>query len=211
MIPLLPEPIESYLNGLLPPRDPLLARMEASAKARKIPIVGPLVAMAMAQLVRTIGAHTVFEMGSAIGYSTIWLARAVGPGGRVYYTDTSQEHADEALGYFQEAGVADRVTVLTGNAIFLIKEAPGPFDVVFNDIDKDGYPAAFEAALPKLRPGGLLLTDNVLWSGKVAEHDGDDWTEAIKTYNRLLYGTPGLSTFIIPLRDGLAVTLKQAP
>ncbi len=203
-------PIDDYLYSLLPPRDPVLAEMEAAAAARNIPIVGPAVARVLQQLAMTIQARTVFELGSAIGYSTIWWARAVGENGRVFYTDGDRAKAAEARGYFQRAGVADRITILTGDALELLSEYKDEFDIIFNDVDKEDYPKVLRAAPARLRRGGLFITDNVLWSGRVTENNAtQESTRAIQEFNRQLYNSPDFFTTILPLRDGVAVALKK--
>jgi caffeoyl-CoA O-methyltransferase len=203
------EPVEDYLYSLLPPRDEVLAEMEEQAIKRKIPIVGPAVARVLHQLALMIGAKTVFEMGSAIGYSTIWWARAVGEGGLVFYTDGDRKNADEARGYFERAGDASRINVTTGDALELLSESKQEFDIIFNDVDKEDYPRVLRLALPRLRKGGLFVTDNVLWSGKIANQNPDKTTKAILEFNRLLYSSPDLFTTILPIRDGLAVAVKR--
>lgn len=202
-------PVEDYLYSMLPPRDEVLMQMEAEAAKRKIPIVGPAVARILHQLALMIGAKTVFEMGSAIGYSTIWWARAVGEGGLVFYTDGDRKNSDEARGYFERAGVASRIKIMTGDALELLSEHKQEFDIIFNDVDKEDYPRVFRLALPRLRKGGLFVTDNVLWSGKVAQKNPDQITKAILEFNRLLYGSPDLFTTILPIRDGVAVAIKR--
>jgi predicted O-methyltransferase YrrM len=201
--------VEDYLYSILPPSDEVLAEIEAEAAKRKIPIVGPAVARILHQLAVMIGAKSVFEMGSAIGYSTIWWARAVGEGGRVTYTDGNPKNAAEARGYFQRAGVSGRITVKTGDALELLSEQKQEFDIIFNDVDKDDYPRVFRLVAPHLRKGGLFVTDNVLWSGKVAQKNPDKTTKAILEFNRLLYGSPDFFTTILPIRDGVAVAMKK--
>ncbi|HUE53679.1 MAG TPA: O-methyltransferase [Terriglobales bacterium] len=201
--------VEDYLYSMLPPRDEVLAEIEAEAAKRKIPIVGPAVARILHQLALMIGAKTIFEMGSAVGYSTIWWARAVGEGGRVIYTDGNPKNATEARGYFQRAGVSDRITIKTGDALELLSEQKQEFDIIFNDVDKDDYPRVFRLILPRLRKGGLFVTDNVLWSGKVVQKNPDKTTKAIVEFNRLLYGSPEFFTTILPIRDGVAVAVKR--
>lgn len=202
-------PVEDYLYSLLPPRDSVLSEMEDKAAERNIPIVGPAVGRILHQLAAISGAKTVFEMGSAIGYSTIWWARAIGNDGEVFYTDGDRKNADEARGYFDRAGVADRITIKTGDALELLSEQTRQFDVVFCDIDKEDYPRALRVALPKIRKGGLFVADNVLWSGKVAEASTSEAsTQAILEFNRLLYASPDLYTTVLPVRDGVAVALK---
>ena len=204
------EPVETYLYSLLPPRDEVLTEMEAAAAKRNIPIVGPAVGRILHQLALVAGAKTVFEMGSAIGYSTIWWARAVGDSGRVFYTDGDRKNADEARGYFDRAGVASRITIHVGDALELLSEQKQQFDIIFCDLDKEDYPRAFRLALPRLRKGGLLVADNVLWSGKVTEKNpAEGSTKAIVEFNRLLYGSAELFTTILPIRDGIAVAVRK--
>jgi predicted O-methyltransferase YrrM len=204
------DPVEDYLYSLLPPRDQVLSEMEAEAAKRDVPIVGPAVGRILHQLALMTGAKTVFEMGSAIGYSTIWWARAVGKSGRVFYTDGDRKNADQARKYFERAGVADRIHVAVGDALELLSEHKQEFDIIFNDVDKEDYPRVFRIALPRLRKGGLFVTDNVLWSGKVAQKNpADASTTAILEFNRLLYNSPDLFTTILPVRDGVAVAMKR--
>ena len=211
MIPITDEKVEKYLYAVLPERDEVLREMEKQAEARDIPIVGPAVGRLFFQLARIARAKTVFELGSAIGYSTIWWARAVGPQGRVVYTDMSEKNANEARGYFKRAGVADRIDVRIGDALeTLTKEKPSSLDIIFNDVDKELYPRVFELAKARARNGGLFVTDNVLWSGKVTEpKSADAATKAIIEFNRLLYASPEFFTTIIPLRDGVAVAQRR--
>lgn len=203
------EPVEEYMYSLLPARDEVLAEMEAEAAKRDIPIVGPLVGRVLHQLALLHGAKTVFELGSAIGYSTIWWARAVGTNGKVIYTDGDRKKADEARGYFERAAVADRITVKVGDALELLSEQKQAFNIIFCDVDKEDYPRAFRLAVSHLREGGLLVADNVLWSGKVAQKNPDAATKAILEFNRLLYNSPELFSTILPIRDGVAVAVKK--
>ena len=202
--------VEDYIYSLLPPRDEVLTEIEAEAAKRDIPIVGPAVGRILYQLATMIGAKTVFELGSAIGYSTIWWARALGEGGRVVYTDGDRKKADEARRYFERAGVSKKITVKTGDALELLSEEKQEFDIIFNDVDKEDYPRVFKLAIPRLRKGGLFVTDNVLWSGKVAQKSPSEAsTKAILEFNRLLYSSPDLFTTILPIRDGVAVAIKK--
>lgn len=202
--------VENYFYSLLPARDPVLAEMEAAARQRDIPIVGPAVGRVLYQYAQLIGARRIFEMGSAIGYSTIWLARAGGPGATVYYSDGDPKNAREAEGYFERAGVRDRIQVLVGDSLQLIQQVEGEFDLIFNDVDKHQYPEVLRLAVPRLRRGGLFITDNVLWSGRVARavEPGDRNTPAIQEFNRRLYSSPELFVTLLPLRDGLTVCHK---
>ena len=202
--------VEDYLYSMLPPRDEVLTEIEARAAQRKIPIVGPAVGRVLYQLALMTNAKAVFELGSAIGYSTVWWARAVGEGGRVIYTDGDRKKADEARRYFARAGVAQQITLKTGDALELLSEEKQPFDIIFNDVDKEDYPRVFKLAVPRLRKGGLFVTDNVLWSGKVAQKNpSEPSTKAILEFNQLLYNSPDLFTTILPIRDGVAVAIKK--
>lgn len=203
------EAAERYMGGLLPARDAILQEMEREAEKRDIAIVGPQVARILFQYARIIGAKRVFEMGSAIGYSTLWWARAVGEGGQVFYTDGDKKNAAEARGYFDRAGVADRVHIEVGDALELLSEQKQEFDIIFNDVDKEDYPRVLHLAPSRLRRGGLFITDNVLWSGRVTQaNPAEESTRAIQEFNRKLYSMPDFFTTILPIRDGVAVAVK---
>ena len=147
-------------------------------------------------------------MGSAIGYSTIWAARAAGEGATVYYTDGDPANASQAEDFIRRAGVRKRVEMLTGDALELLDQTPGEFDIIFCDVEKHQYPAAFHKAVPRLRRGGLLLADNVLWYGRVTQPPEDDATRGIVEFNRLIYSSKELFPTILPVRDGFAVCEK---
>ena len=199
--------IESYIYGLLPPRDALLAEMEQQAERRNIPIVGPAAANLLAQLVRLSGARRIFELGSAIGYSTIWLARAAGPNAEVHYTDLSPANAEEARGYFERAGLAARIHIHVGDALGSLASVPGQFDLIFNDVDKTGYPAVLDAVPSRLKAGGLLVADNVLRRGEVI-NPTDASARAVVEFNRKLFSSGDFWSSIVPLRDGLSISLR---
>jgi predicted O-methyltransferase YrrM len=198
---------DRYLNSLLPGRDAVLRAMERYATRHNVPIVGPACGRVLYQLARLVGARHVFEMGSAIGYSTLWLARAAGPKGIVYYTDGDAANARRAEAYLKKAGVLGSVRILVGDALELLDATEGQFDLIFNDVDKRQYPEVFRRAVDRVRIGGLLVTDNVLWYGRAARpaKAADGETRSIQKFNRLIYRSPKLFTTIIPLRDGLAV------
>ena len=202
--------VDEYLYKMLPKRDEVLAEVEEYAAQNRIPIIGPAVARMLELFVHVSGATRIFEMGSAIGYSTIWLARAAGPKGKVVYTDGDPEKARRAKEYFRRAGVAKRIEIRVGNALELVKKAPGTFDLIFNDVDKHQYPDALHAALPKLRRGGLFITDNTLWSGKAARPAPPDdvETQGVQEFNRLVYASKKIYPVLIPLRDGVTVCQK---
>ncbi len=202
-------PVDDYLYSMLPKRDPVLAEMEDYAGVHSIPIVGPAVGRVLQQLATMIGAKTVFELGSAIGYSTIWWAQAVGEKGRVIYTDGDRKNAERARGYFGQAGVSNRIAIHTGDALEFLSEQKQEFDIIFNDVDKEDYPRVLRLVPPRLKKGGLFITDNVLWSGRVAAKNPDSTTQAIIEFNRNLYDSKDFYTTILPLRDGLAVAIKK--
>jgi len=200
--------VDQYMHQLLPVRDAIMREMEAKAAKRSIPIVGPAVGRFLYLLAAATQARRIFEMGSAIGYSTLWLARAVGEKGEVYYTDANPKNAMEAEGYFKRAGVSKRVHVMVGNSLDLIQQVKGQFDMVFNDVDKYWYPEVFKLAVPRIRRGGLFVTDNTLWSGRVARPRPDEWTRKIQEFNRLIYSSKVLFSAMLPIRDGVAVCWK---
>lgn len=205
------EDVDRYIYDLLPERDSVVNEIEAYAAENRIPIIGPAVARLLTLLVQVSGATRIFELGSAIGYSTIWLARAAGPKAKVFYTDGNLENARRAQEYFRKAGVAKRINVQVGDALELVKKTPGKFDLIFNDIDKHQYPDALRAALPKLKRGGLFVTDNTLWSGKAARplEPEDKYTRGVQEFNRLVYASKELFPVLIPLRDGVTVCRKS--
>jgi predicted O-methyltransferase YrrM len=202
--------VEQYLYALLPERDEVIREMEAYAEEHRVPIIGPAVARLLSLFAQVSGAKRIFEMGSAIGYSTIWLARAAGPKGKVFYTDGDSANAQRAREYFRRAGVAKRINVQVGDALELVKKTSGKFDLIFNDVDKHQYPDALRAAVPKLKRGGLFITDNTLWSGKAARPatPDDKTTLGVQEFNRLVYASKELYPVLIPLRDGVTVCRK---
>ncbi len=216
--------INEYLLEVIPERDEVLTEMEAHARENRFPIVGPLVGRVLHQLVLLTNPTRIFEMGSGFGYSAYWMAKALRqPEAGIICTDGSQENADRAAGYLARGGVADRIDYRVGNALEIIDETEGEFDIIYNDIDKDGYPEAFRKAIPRLRSGGLFITDNMLWLGRVVTYDTDadmqeldeeeQWvhntTVGVKELTRLLYNSPDVFTTIIPLRDGVSVAIKR--
>jgi predicted O-methyltransferase YrrM len=203
--------IEEYLRGLYDDADPVRLEMEALAKQRRFPIVGPLVGRHLELLARAIGARRIFELGSGYGYSALFFARAVGEGGDVHCTDLDAGNVALAQGFLTRADVWDRVTYHRAEALSALRRAGGTWDIVYNDIDKDGYPETVELAHERLRPGGLFISDNVLWSGRVlpGEDDGGAATRGVKEFTRRLLAHPGFLTAIDPTRDGVAVALKR--
>lgn len=209
------ERVERYLHRLHAPKDPVVRDMQSEGERRGFPIIGPLVGGLCEILARSVGARRVFEMGSGFGYSTWWFARAVGEDGEVVHTDGDAANTEAAREWLGRAGVADRVRFETGDALDILRRVRpsrrGPFDIVFIDVDKGDYPECWRLARERVRVGGLVIADNTLWQGKVA--DGrvrDEWTRAIRQYGRLATADEAFLTRIIPLRDGVAVSLRVA-
>ncbi len=201
--------VEKYLYDILPPRDAVLAEMEKAASREDIPIVGPAVARMFYLLAQISGAKRIFEMGSAIGYSTIWWALAAGPKAEIYYTDSDPKNANRAQEFFKRAGVEKRVRILMGDALAMLDRTRGSFDLIFIDVNKDQYPAALKKAVPRLKRGGLLVTDNTLWSGRVTRKADSAATRGVQEFNRLVYGMKNLFPVMIPLRDGVTICRKS--
>jgi caffeoyl-CoA O-methyltransferase len=201
--------VEKYLSSLLPERDAVLADIEKYAKERDIPIIGPDCGRLLWLMARLSGANRIFEMGSAIGYSAIWFARAAGPAAEIYCTDGDPANAELARKNFERAGVSKNIRFMTGEAVDLIDTTDGTFDIILIDVYKHQYPAALKKSLPRLKSGGLVITDNVLWSGRVTEPPKDDNTRGILEFNRTVFGSPELFSVIVPLRDGVAICRKS--
>jgi len=206
--------VETYMRSLMDRYDePVLLEMEAEGRERGFPIIGRLVGVTVELLARSIGARRVFELGSGFGYSAYWFARAVGPGGEVHGTDGDPANEAKAGGYLERAGLDGPLRWHVGDAVRNLAEVDGEFDVVYDDIDKEGYPDAWRAASERIRVGGLYICDNVLWSGSVADPEGDHGrdratTEAILEHNRLIAQDERYVSSIVPTRDGVMVALR---
>ena len=199
--------IDRYLERWAASDDPIVVEMERLAAERGFPIVGPQVGRLLLTLARSIDAKQVLELGSGFGYSAWWFATAVGPEGRVILTEGSRDNADLALGFLERAGLSGRVEIRVGDGLEIAREYDGPFDIVFNDIDKHDYPRALPVAVERLRPGGLFVTDNMLWKGRVLDDPATDAsTRGVQELTRALYAMPTLDTTILPIRDGVAVS-----
>ncbi len=200
--------INEYLIHLIPGRDDVLAEMERYGEAKSFPLIGPLCGMFLLQMALITKAKYIFEMGSGFGYSAIWFARGLPADGKVICTDGDPANRERALEYFKQAGVAEKIEFHVGNAQEIIQQFDGPFDIIFNDIDKQDYYQVIDLAIPRLRKGGILITDNALWDGKVVAPPDDIYTEGVQRYNKLIFNQQHLLTTIIPLRDGLAMSVK---
>ena len=199
--------IEKYMHGLLPPRDEVLVEMEAYAAEHNIPIIGPAVARFLSALVLMTKTKRIFELGSAIGYSTIWLARAAGPEAEVHYSDGSPANAERARAYFERAGVASRIHIHVGDALDALAATPGTFDMIFNDVDKDGYPAVLNAVPGRIHQGGLFVTDNTLWHERVLNPQ-EATARAVCLFNQRLFESLDFYATQLPIRDGVSVGVR---
>ncbi len=201
--------IEEYMASLQARHDePVLVEMERVGRERDFPIVGRNVGATLEVLARSIGARRAMELGSGFGYSAYWFARAVGPGGEVHCTDGDPANAAAAEDYLSRAGLWDRVTYHVGDAVEQMATVEGDFDIVYDDIDKHGYPAAWRAGRDRIRVGGLYICDNVLWSGRILEPNPDRNTAAILEHNRLIAKDDDFVSTIVPTRDGVFVALR---
>ena len=199
---------DRYLLSLLSPPDGVMARMEQYALSNHFPFIGPLAGNLLGILARTIEARRVFELGSGFGYSAIQFARNMPPDGKVICTDGDDENRMRAEKFFEEAGLTSKLEFHSGDAVTILNRFDGPFDIILMDIDKEGYPDGFRAAWPKLRIGGLFIADNLLWHGTVLSEDDQPSTRGIREFTKLIYTTPGAMTSVLPLRDGVSVTVK---
>ncbi|MGB7293797.1 MAG: O-methyltransferase [Thermodesulfobacteriota bacterium] len=200
--------IEEYLKSLSPADDNILREMEELGKERDFPIVGPLVGKLLLQLALAIGAERIFEMGSGFGYSAYWFARALHDSGTLFFTEFSNNNARLALNFFKRAKIDNRIRIHVGDSLSILDTIPGDFDIIFNDIDKERYPLVVEKAYNRLRKGGLLIADNLLWFGRVLRDDDSSSTKGVKEFTRLLLSEKGFLTTIIPIRDGISISLK---
>jgi predicted O-methyltransferase YrrM len=202
------EPVRKYLYGLGRVDHPVLREMQAYGESRNFPIVNCEVGRVLYQLTVLSRARRVFELGSGFGYSTLWFALALPPGGLVHHTDGDPENTRRARAYFKKAGLLKKVRFHTGDALESLAKTPGSFDIYYCDIDKDGYPDAYRAVSKRARPGNLVLTDNLLWSGRVAQPDPDKTTRAILKYTRLFWKDRRFASSMLPIRDGVGFHLR---
>lgn len=208
----LPAALNTYLDSLVPPRHPELVAMEAEATRTSFPIIGPASGQLCYLLTRLVQARSVFELGSGFGYSTAWFAQAVleNGGGTVHHTVWDQGLSNRARAHLAALGLSELVQYRVGEAVAALRETAGPFDVIFNDIDKAGYPASLPIIRDRLRPGGLLITDNLLWQGRILDvRNQEADTAAIREYTRLVTTDPGWTAMVIPIRDGVLVARRN--
>ncbi len=201
-----------YITGLLPARHPILIEMEERAEKDGFPIVGAASGQFCYMIAKMIGARSVFELGSGYGYSTAWFARAVreNGGGKVHHVVWHEDLSKDAQSYLDRLGYGDMVEYHFGEAVAYLKDQTGTFDLIFNDIDKEGYPGSIPLIKERLNPGGVLIVDNILWSGRVFDsEDQSDATVAIRKTAQIVFDDPEFAASIVPLRDGLLVARYQ--
>jgi predicted O-methyltransferase YrrM len=208
---LLAPAVRDYLDALVPERPPEVQEMEAYAREKDFPIIGPACGHLCYQIARMIGARRVFELGSGYGYSTAFFARAVqeNGGGVVHHVVWDEDLSARARRSLSTLGYDGIVRYHVAEAVGELEREDGPFDVIFNDIDKHGYPASLPVIERKLRPGGVLIIDNMLWSGRIfdpADHSPN--TEGVRTFTRMVRERPGWISSLVPIRDGMIVAVR---
>src|SRR5881227_1974372 len=203
--------VSAYLDELVPPRPARLAELEAEARRTGFPIIGPATGHLCYLLARLSHARHVFELGSGFGYSTAWFARAVkeNGGGTVYHVVWDEALSRRARTHLRTLGFDGVVEYHVGEAVQTLRQTAGTFDLIFNDIDKEGYPASLPVVTEKLRPGGVLIVDNMFWRGQIFDaKDQTEETEGVRRLTTLITSDPGWISSIVPLRDGLLVAYR---
>jgi predicted O-methyltransferase YrrM len=203
---------QDYLTSLVPPREKEMQEMEAYAAKNDFPIIGPACGYICYQLARMINARSIFELGSGYGYSTAWFAKALkeNGGGVVHHTVWDEKLSKMASKHLSALGSSDLVQYHMAEAVESLRGVAGPFDIIFNDIDKAGYPASLPVIKEKLRSGGLLIIDNMLWSGRIFDkQDVSPATEGVREFTRQIAGDTDWIVSLIPARDGMIVAYKK--
>ena len=198
----------AYLHKVTPERPPVLREMEEYAAENGFPIVGPLVGRFLYQMAILTKARRILELGSGYGYSAFWFSMAVRSKGTIVMTDTRRANKRLAFSYFKRAGLQSQFDFKIGDALKLARKLHGPFDIIFNDIDKAEYPKTIDLVASRLKKGGLFITDNLIWSGRVLEKKRDRTTEAIVEFTRLLYQDSRFFTTVLPIRDGISLSIR---
>lgn len=197
-----------FLESLLSPRDDVLAEMEAEAEEEGIPVADPEVGRLLTVLARLAAPRRIVEIGCAIGYGALCLARGA-PGARIWTVDRSEERLERARFWLERAGVADRVELACGEAVERVAGLEPGIDLAWIDADKESYPRYLELLSDRLAPGGLLVADNVLWKGKVARGENDPETDAVRRFDRTLAEHSGYESVFLPLGDGVAIAVRR--
>ena len=197
-----------YLDQLLPASDPLLAEMEAYAAEHNVPIADREVARFIEITAATTGARKALEIGMAIGYSVVHLARGMGRQGLIVTIDPSEEMIRAASGYLERGGLLNRVRIERGKALEVMPHLTETFDLLFIDAVKEEYKQYLDLGLPLLRAGGVIIVDNLLWGGRVAEGDTESSTVALREFNQYFINHPQLHAVVLSVGDGLGYAVK---
>ncbi len=200
--------IENYIRSLYPRVHEVFYEMEKRAEGSDVKIVGPIVGRFLSQICLLQKPQSIFEMGSGFGYSALWFSLSLGGEDVITCTDWLEENGEAARDYFKRAGQIRKLRFVCGDALDILANSDRKFDMIFNDIDKENYPQVIELAREKLNPGGMLITDNVLWGGRVLGGAGSESTEGVLEFNRLLFSDPGFFSTVVPLRDGVALSVR---
>jgi predicted O-methyltransferase YrrM len=203
--------VNQYLIELAQHGDPLLERLEAEARQTRFPIIGAAAGRFCYLVARLMKAQTVFELGSGFGYSTLWFAKAVrdNGGGKVYHNVWHEDLSQKARKIFEEAGLSDLVEFHVGEAVAALRQTQGPFDLIFNDIEKEDYPASLPIIKQKLKVGGVLIVDNMIWQGRILNPDDkSEMTEGVRKLTQMVFNDPDFVPTLVPIRDGLLVAMK---
>ena len=204
--------VQEYMSSLVPPREPEMMKMEAYARQTNFPIIGPAAGYVCYQVARMLGARSVFELGSGYGYSTAWFARAVSEngGGVVHHVVWDAKLSARAVKHLTALGYDNMMRFHVAEAIETLRQIPGPFDLIFNDINKEAYPASLPLIKDRLRHGGVLIIDNMLWSGRIFESDRHDPdTEAVREFTATITRHPDWIVTLHPVRDGLIIAYRK--
>jgi caffeoyl-CoA O-methyltransferase len=205
--------LSQYIDGLIPERPPELQAMEAWAKEHDFPIIGPACGYLCYQVARMIGATKIFELGSGYGYSTAFFARALkeNGGGVVHHVVWDDELSNRARKHLAALGFHDEVRYHNGEAVQTLRDSTdGPYDLIFNDIDKQGYPAALPVIEERLRPGGVLIIYNMVWHNRIFDQsDQTPDTQGVRAVTTALTTSPKWIASLVPIRDGMIVAVKR--
>jgi len=201
--------IMEYVQQVTPLPDQILQEMAIRAEERHFPYIGPFCGRVLYAIIAMTGAKRVFEFGSGFGYSLYWMAQAAPDGAQLIGTEYDEDNVKAAAGFLKRGGLGDKAQVWHGDALDLFRTLDGKFDIIVIDAEKTQYCEIFEMAAPRLNPGGLIIADNVLWSGRVIAETDDESTRAIQDYNELIFSDPRFFSLILPIRDGISISIKE--
>lgn len=208
MINLVPTQINQYLDKLIKKDDPILKEMENLAEQMSFPIVGPQVGKALHLIAKIKNARCIFEMGSGFGYSAWWFAKALGPKAKVHWTDRSKENLNLAKDFLTKAGLSRKIVFHCEDALKAFKGFKEKVDILFVDMDKELYPKAYRLFKERCSKGSILIADNILWDGRVLKKSREASTQGIQGFTRLVFSDPELASTILPIRDGVLLSIK---